>query len=392
MLIHRSQSWPFALSRASKVLVIGLLFSSSLSVGNAGSTGPRTALSISVSTKVASLKISWTKLSAHHVTYIVSSNPIGKSCQVVDSTNCDIAVTDSLPWTFRVTAYVPGAASISSTWSAPVLRRYLVIVAGQSNAIGATSYVVDPTSHVNYFSAAYQNSADVHDLINWQPFDLKSSSTGVPVALDTPQMFYGHEIFGPELSLARTLAHERGVSVTIVKAAQTDTSLSFNWNPAKTAGSFVALVDQVRLVMQHDAAKGQLDVLASVLWYQGESDANVGAANYQSELVNFVGALRSRLPMSSAAPLVLVKESIAKLISYRQAHGFCKKDGCIAQVRGDAAVRAADDYVANHLSRVVEIDSITAQRTVSSNFVHLSNVGELAIGVEAAHKIELLLP
>lgn len=363
-----------------------------LGVSSAWSSSPRTTLSISVSTKVAALKISWPELSSRHVTYIVSSTPVGKSCQIVDGSSCEVSITDSVPWLFKVTAYIPGKASISSPWSAAVPRRYVVIVAGQSNAMGATSFVVDPTTHVNFFAAPYTSSADVHDAINWQPFDLTSLSNGVPVALDTPQIFYGHQIFGPELAIARTLAHDRGVTVTIIKTAETNTSLSYNWDPARATGSFVVLLNQVHLVMQHDAANGQLDVLASFVWYQGESDANLGAAIYKNELINFVSSLRSRLAMSPNAPIVLIKESIAKLINYRQTHGFCKKDGCITQIHGDAAVRAADDFAATHLFRVSEVDSLGASRTASSNFVHLSNVGELDVGAAAAHQMELLFP
>jgi hypothetical protein len=374
-------------------VLVAVVVLAGLNAHVAGSSSPRAgSLALSVSTKVASLKFSWNELTSRHVTYIVNSSPAGKSCQVTDASSCEISVTDAVPWIFQVTAYVPGKPTVSSSWTAPVKRRLVIIVAGQSNAIGATSYALDPTTHINYFAPPFSSSADRADAINWQPFDLKSLSDGVPVALNTPQNFYSHVVFGPELSLARTLAHDKGITVTIIKAAQTDTSLAFNWDPARTTGSFVVLLNQVRRVMQHDAQRGQLDVLSSFVWYQGESDANVGAPNYQGELKNFISALRARLPISLAAPVVLIKESIAKLINYRKDHGFCKKDGCIAQVRGDAAVRAADDFAAAHLFHVSEVDSLSAARTTASNFVHLSNVGELQVGAAVAHKIELALP
>ncbi len=375
------------MSRRALVAAVALV-AGTLSASGAGSTSPRTAWTISVQPEVAALQVSWPLLSARHVDYVVSSQPTGKQCVVVDVASCQIAVTDATPWTFQVTAYVAGSKPQSSNWSAPVARRYLVIVAGQSNALGATSYVTDPTTHIDYLSSPYANSADQRDLLASSSLGAGKKVSSVPVSLDSAQLFAGHKIFGPEISLARTLARDRGVTLTIVKTAATSTSLALNWNPALRDGSFAAMEKFVRDVMSYDAKHHQFDVVGAFAWYQGESDANVGAKNYRSELEGFLAALRARVPMAPTTPVVIVKESIARLIQFRQTHGLCVKDGCATMIRGDGAVRAADDYVAAHERAVTTVDSLGAARTVESAYVHLSNVGELSVGTLIAQEIE----
>ena len=57
---------------------------------------------------------------------------------------------------------VPAAGS-----TAPRPTLDILVVAGQSNAVGAQSYVIDPKTHWNVFHDHGSRPADTHSLITW---------------------------------------------------------------------------------------------------------------------------------------------------------------------------------------------------------------------------------
>src|SRR5258707_579827 len=57
-----------------------------------------TPSSVVAKPRVGAVTVLWQQLPLSGVTYVVSSSPAGKGCQVVDEASCTIPVTDSIPW------------------------------------------------------------------------------------------------------------------------------------------------------------------------------------------------------------------------------------------------------------------------------------------------------
>jgi len=276
----------------------------------------------------------------------------------------------------------------------------LLVVAGQSNAVGTESYAFDPTTFTDYLAPPYTNEADATSAITWVP-SAHSGLLPVPdgrlVGLDTPQILDSPstpvQVFGPEIGLARQVWANTRQPVTIVKAAIGSTSLATDWDPTTPNGYYAQMVAEVSATMSADAAEGQLDTIGAVYWYQGEDDAANASwyPKYESNLTDFIAHLRADLPLNSAAPIVLAKESQAATISYRRATGDCPFDNCAMLQAGDRAVRAADDWAAANLAHVVEVDTLGLPR-VAPLLIHVSNVGELTLGADLAAATERRFP
>jgi len=383
-------------------------YSCTVRATNSRGTGPASAPSMStlisptgvrVTPGVGTATIAWTPDQSSGVTYTVTSSPTAKSCTVIDTTSCTVPVTDSTPWRFSVTASDLSGSSPPSPLTPVVRHRLILVVAGQSNAVGTESYAFDPITFTDYFTAPYTNEADSASSITWMP----SSHSGLlpapengPVNLDTAQMLDTAtpvQVFGPEIGLARTIWTGTRLPVTIVKAAVGSTSLALDWDPATPDGLYAQMVAHVIATMSADADAGQLDTIGAVYWYQGEDDAanSDWYPKYESNLADFITHLRADLPLNAKTPIVLAKESQAATIAYRQATGDCPFGNCAALQVGDAAVRAADDWAAANLPHVVEVDTLSLPR-VAPLLIHLSNIGELTLGSELASATEHLFP
>ena len=368
---------------------------------------PTTPVSIKATPALGGIKVSWTKVSGAGVTYSVSSTPQGKSCSVVNENSCFISVTDSTPWQFSVTASATAGSSAPSPLTANYPHRVVLLVAGQSNAIGAGSYAVDPVTKINYYGDSYANGADSNDLLQMAPWFKYSNSllTEQPVPLNTPQQRNGKgalATFGPEIGLARQLWKNRKLPVTIIKCAYGGTTLAVDWNPNLPPGQdpatwlqlYPKTLSTVKNVMTADAKAGQLDTLGGIYWYQGETDVTTEAyaVSYQANLTNLIARFRADLPISASAPFGIVKESKAQRLDRALAMGWCTPEGCAAALRKDARVRAADDWAAANLNQVYTVDSLDAGRLETNNpddsLIHLTNLGELLVGQRLAQATE----
>ncbi len=351
---------------------------------------------------VGTVTLSWTGPTSAGVTYTVTSTPAGKGCTVAGALSCVIPVTDSTPWQFSVVASESVGAGVvdspSSALTPPLRHRDVVIVAGQSNATGWLSYRVNPTTGVNYFSPARTDGADATDTITWMPFKSVLPPPGTtPVPLDTPQ-YVGttpsdpSAVFGPEIGLARQIYTDTGTSLTVVKVADPGTSLISDWNPDNTGGCYPAMLAEVRSVMEGDAGRGQFDLLSGFYWYQGERDARSlsSADTYQANLTGFIDHLRSDLPMSTIAPIALVKEGRGQAIAQELVDGSIDLATATSEVAANQEVRAADDWAAANLPHVVEVDSAGLPR--GSDHLHLTDASELAVGHMLAAATEHLMP
>ena len=252
--------------------------------------------------------------------------------------------------------------------SGPGTPRLLVVVAGQSNAIGLGSYAVDPTFGVDFMAPPFANGADVTDTIVWSESQGASRLQTQPVPIGTPQLnAAGSQIFGPEVELARTLQAYTTEPITIVKAAYASTTLQRSWSPTRPNGAFSAMVALVKGAEAADSARGYSDTIGAFYWYQGETDALTPGygALYQANLADLVAAVRSTLPMPSPAPFVIAKEDVS--------------DVCGLACTGNLEVRAADDWAAATLPDVDEVDTAALARNESTP-IHLSDQGEMGLG------------
>jgi len=359
---------------------------------------------VTVAPYVGGVKVSWELDSQAGITYSVSSDPAGLSCHAVDENSCTIGDRTSTPYSFDVVASETGFTSSGpSALTAPLQPHLVLVVAGQSNAIGFQSFATDPTTGTNYMAPPYTNGADSHDLITWTPWGLLQGNGATPVPLDSPQKVryiggtFAVTVFGPEIGLARQLWSDTGRSATIVKAAYPSTNLAVNWSATGSGtlpdGIFPAMISKVRAVMARDATRGQFDILGGFYWIQGESDAGAAsyAKAYQANLETFIAAVRSDLPLSSTAPIVLAKEDRTAYNSYLVSSGKITAALEAKEATWNAEVRAADDWAAANLPDVLEVDTAGLAR-VAPLFIHLSNVSELTVGSQMASVSERLIP
>lgn len=265
----------------------------------------------------------------------------------------------------------------------------LLIVAGQSNAMGVESYATDPYTGVDYLAPPYTNGADDSDQLVWTPSDILNSSL-TPVPLDTPQTvtFPGYnpsQIFGPEIGIARQLYTDLGLSATIVKVTYEGISLATDWSPSGAGlDMFPELISTVQGQIASDAANGITDVIGGFYWYQGESDATnkQDAANYKMNLKRFILAVRSNLPMGTA-PFVIAQESIDPLVNVDVAEGLCTAKQCKAILQENAKIRNADVAMQTLLPDVVTVDTSDLARMPDTG-LHLTNLSELTLGARMA--------
>ena len=339
--------------------------------------------------------VKWGKVPGTGVTYTVTGGSRATTCVVIDRAACNVPAISTAPVRFRVTASRGMNISRPSAPTRSLATRLVLLVAGQSNAMGYESYAIDPITKVNFFKSPYANGADRLSTITWKMPFVPNTPNGSFAPLATPQRFVSPtgspQMFGPELGLARRLYRDGVGVVGVVKVAYAGTSLASDWPPAG-GNLYGKMIDFVRQQMTRDAASGIVDVLSAAYWYQGESDAldAVMARDYANNLSVFIASLRRDLPFTPRAPVVLVKESLASYIAFRLASGSCGEiGGCLEATARDGLVRTADDTVAATLPDVLTVDSLGLARVTVG--IHLSNNAELTIGTLMASATESYL-
>ena len=205
-------------------------------------------------------------------------------------------------------------------------QRDLVLVAGQSNAVGYDAYA-------NELPA---DAGDKDVLFWWRcgdppPDDFDSTSArkwthlqaqpkGTPMSkLEAAAARSGRQYgnfakpeggFGPEMGFAREWRAKGGGPLAIVKAAFSGTGMRTDWNPADAgpAGAcYRALVGETKAAMAAAKERGITLRLRALLWVQGESDANAAdAANYEKNLGAMLAALRKNLEAPELVALIAV--------------------------------------------------------------------------------------
>jgi Carbohydrate esterase, sialic acid-specific acetylesterase len=322
----------------------------------------------------------------------LSVEPAGTKCTAVALDRCVVQDPQaSKDYRFSLRLDLDGAWTPWSPRSAEVPRTPIVIVAGQSNANGWQSPVVDAQGTDVLKAGA--SPADQSIRIAWdQPKSTDNPTAGLgaegPVPLLTPQILYhsatapnaGEAIFGPEISLARQLDAAGVSGLVILKVAQDGTSLGGPgpWS-APDGPLFEALVADARQVIAREAAHGRLATVSAVEWFQGESDSVPGlATQYQANLTNFIESLRRAIPTSSSTPFVIAMTSTKDWVATQRALHWCAPAACAADLVADEEVRQADRAVAASVPHVFVVDTASASRAAGG--LHVDSRGELLVG------------
>lgn len=265
--------------------------------------------------------------------------------------------------------------------------RDLILVAGQSNAVGFDAYASElppdkADRNVMFWWRVGDPPPDDFDVVSsggWT--HLQPQPRGKPMEAQTtqnpsmPPRQYGNFKkaeggFGPEIGLARELQLREGKPLAIVKVAFSGTGLTTDWNPddAGAAGAcYRALVQETRQAIMAASATGIQLRLRAMVWIQGESDATSQAAPlYEQNLSRFLTSLRNDL----AAPRLIA------IIGVNTRFGDGKNPHLPSVIAAQKALAEKDN-----LSRY--LDTADAE-TLPPNHTHFTAKGTLEVGRRAA--------
>ena len=186
--------------------------------------------------------------------------------------------------------------------------RELIIIAGQSNAVGYDTKASelpesDLDQHVMFWWRVGDPPADKHDSSSSDQWEtLRSQAKGNAKPLDFKKRQYGNFRyaeggFGPEMGLARELlSQDNHLNLAILKVAFSGTSLEEDWNRASRSKRhcYRALLDEYHEAKEM-AKEQDIDLrLRAFIWIQGESDSGpLKSLNYAKQLEHFVKSIRN---------------------------------------------------------------------------------------------------
>ncbi|HEV3212197.1 MAG TPA: sialate O-acetylesterase [Acidimicrobiales bacterium] len=386
-----------ARSTGAGVVVVAVLAILTVAIAASGaSSPPRTHLRpriptaplfVSVVPGVGRLTVSWAPPSnvlGAAVRYTVRSVPAGRRCSTT-TTSCTFRhVDDATRWRFRVTAATSSGRGPASRLTAPPPQMTVLVVAGQSNAVGIDAFAIDPTTHHDVLSSARIDEAAGSTLSIWRESGVPDAGPP-PVPLTTPQALVDapSPVFGPEMGLVTRLYEDGWRNLLVVKVAFAGTSLADDWT---TSGIlYQTLIKTTQGALSWAAANGWSATVGGVYWLQGETDAEHHhmALAYGQHLTAFIASVRSDLALNARTPFVLGEIDVRKYIGYRLSHHLCTWRACQAELKGNAEVRAAQRLVASTVPSTYLVDTAPLAR-YGDVFIHLTNLAELRLGKEFA--------
>lgn len=280
-----------------------------------------------------------------------------------------------------------GGCLVYASFAATPPSYSIVVVAGQSNADGAESFVLDPPTGFDLFGAK-GHPADASTKLVWTnlvnnvgppPTTLKSIGT------DAGKYGSGQATFGPEVGLARGLYDQGRKNLIILKVSYGGLSLGTNpngqdWNVHSNNEAYASLVNRMKGVQAWVKSQGGTASVDGFYWVQGEGDTTPALApQYEANLRDLVTRSRADLGMSPQAPFVIAKTSLAAWIKAAQnLLGNCGSTSCAQLTQADQTVRAAQQKVADTVPNTKAVDTLSLPRNGLQ--IHLNNVGELQLG------------
>ncbi len=212
--------------------------------------------------------------------------------------------------------------------------RDLILVAGQSNAVGFDAYASElppdaSDGDVMFWWRVGDPPPDNFDVTSggkWthlkiQPRGNPMGTTGGDQPNKLPRQYGNFKKpeggFGPEFGLARTLRLQHERPLAIVKTAFSGTSLNQDWNPDDQGDSgacYRAMISETNAAIAAGAAQGISLQLRAIVWVQGESDATqTDAPEYEKRLSHMLSRLRQDLATQDLVALIGVNTRFGNL-------------------------------------------------------------------------------
>ena len=261
--------------------------------------------------------------------------------------------------------------------------RDLILVAGQSNAVGydspASELPADPVdSKVLLWWRCGDPPPDEHDSVGGATWTtLRPQPLGKPLSKSSPHpdtaRQYGNFArpeggFGPEIELARTLAEKGSSPLSILKVAFSGTSLAKDWHP--DGPCYRALVTELKSARAAASDRGVTLRPRALVWVQGESDANaIDAPLYEAALGTMLAKLRADL---DAPRLTLLLGVNTRFGNGENPH--------------TPTIIAAQKSLAEAIPRCAYVDT-TGAETLPPSHTHFTAVGTIEVGKRYAETL-----
>ncbi len=192
--------------------------------------------------------------------------------------------------------------------------RDLILVAGQSNAVGYDAYAeelpADPKDAGTMFwwrvGDPPPDEFDGTSARQWTTLQFQPRTPAKP-AVDgkkLPRQYGNFNLktkggFGPEIGMVRTLATKESRPLAVIKTAFSGTSVAADWNvgqPGQADACYRAMVDEAKAAIAAAKGKGVTLRPRAFVWVQGESDASAkDAPVYAANLTAMLKKLRAEL-------------------------------------------------------------------------------------------------
>lgn len=215
--------------------------------------------------------------------------------------------------------FILGLCSILVSRLFSAETRDLILVAGQSNAVGydaaASQLTADPSDKdILFWWRCGDPPPDDHDTASkgWTTLQPQPRGNALEKTSGIPRQ-YGNFAdaeggFGPEIGFARTLYAREKKPLAIIKVAFSGTGMTTDWdhnNPGEGGACYRALVEETKTAMAKAAEKGITLRIRALVWVQGESDADAkNAPEYEKNLGEMITALRKELKAPDMSALV----------------------------------------------------------------------------------------
>ena len=259
--------------------------------------------------------------------------------------------------------------------------RDLILVAGQSNAVGFDAYAeelpADPKDAATMFwwrvGDPPPDEFDGTSARQWTTLQFQPRTPAMPaIAGKKVARQYGNFNlkskggFGPEIGMVRTLATKESRTLAVIKTAFSGTSVAADWNvglPGKADACYRAMIDEAKAAIAAAKSKDVTLRPRAFVWVQGESDANAkDAPAYVANLSAMLKSLRTEL---DAPDLILLLGVNTRFGNGKNA--FMPK------------VVDAQKEVAATLPRTRYVDTVGAE-TLPPSHTHFTAAGTLEVG------------
>ena len=259
--------------------------------------------------------------------------------------------------------------------------RDLILVAGQSNAVGYDAYAeelpADPKDAATMFwwrvGDPPPDEFDGTSARQWTTLQFQPRTPAMEAdAAKKIGRQYGNFNkkskggFGPEIGMVRTLATKESRPLAVIKTAFSGTSVAGDWNvglPGKADACYRAMIEESKAAMASAKSKGLTLRPRAFVWVQGESDANAkDSPVYAANLTKMLQRLRADL---GAPDLIL-------LLGVNTRFGNGKNAFMPKVVEAQKEVAAA-------LPRARYVDTAGAE-TLPPSHTHFTAAGTLEVG------------